>query len=76
LSSGGFGASGAALPSAPAVSGSFSFVAQDEAAAAQADEPGLDRIRAMFDALYAELEEQLRSLSQEVPKLVQNSGVS
>jgi hypothetical protein len=44
-------------------------VAQDEAAAAQ-DEPRLDRIRAMFDALLAELEDQLRSLSQEVPTLV------
>jgi hypothetical protein len=75
LSSGGFGASSAAPQSAPAVSGSFSFVAQDEAAAAQ-DEPQLDRICAMFDAFRAELEEQLRSLSQEVPKLVQNSGVS
>ena len=33
------------------------------------DEPRLDRILGMVDALRAELEE-LRSLSQEVPKLV------
>ena len=49
-------------------------VAQDEAAAAQVDQ--VDAIVARVAAtLRAELAE-LRSLSQEVPKLVQNSGVS